>query len=83
MSAVLNPVKVSEFTDPATYATNPDKAKAYVASRREDALAMAAGGILVLPYAKVSIGVGDTVVVNDVVCSTAVCAVAYILARWW
>ena len=77
------PVKVSEFTDPSAYATNPVLAKAYVARRRVDALAMTAGGILVLPYAKVKAGVGGSVIVNEVHCENADCAVAYILARWW
>lgn len=65
------------------YATNPTLAKAYVARRRQDALALTAGGILVLPYAKVRRGAGDVVIVNEVHCANADCALAYILATWW
>lgn len=97
MSAVLNPVKVwgetvkqglnpvGNLNRPSAldYAKSPKLADAYVASRRKDALAMTAGGVLVLPYAQVRHGVDGEVIVNDVICTTAVCAIAYILARWW
>lgn len=65
------------------YATNPTLARAYVARRRQDALDLTSGGILVLPYAKVRRGAGDVVIVNEVHCANADCALAYILARWW
>lgn len=64
-----------------TYALNPDKARDYILNRRSDTelLVRQLGS---LPYVRVS-RAGGKYVVGDVTCPTMVCALAYILAKWW
>lgn len=65
-----------------TYALNPDKARDYVWSRCDDAAEILHQGLGRLPYVRVYTDEGKYVV-GDIVCPTMVCALAYILAKWW
>jgi len=64
------------------YATDPALARDYVLRRRQDASELLAQGLGRLRYVNVYTDEGR-VVVGDVACFGTVCALAYILAKWW
>jgi hypothetical protein len=63
-------------------AVDEQEARAYLVRRRADTDALMAAGITKLPYARV-LPLPYGVEVNGVYCASALCAVAYILAKWW
>ena len=63
--------------------TNSRLAEDYLLSRRKDADTLVSEGICNQPYAKVSRAANGGILVNEVWCASALCAAAYILARWW
>ena len=66
-----------------TLAVNVQASREYLVSRKADTEALVAQGITSLPYVAVKGVPGKGVLVGDVLCASTLCAVAYILAKWW
>ena len=55
----------------------------FLLTRREDADRLAQIGITGLPYVRVVRALNGGVLVGDRWCASALCAAAYIIAKWW
>ncbi len=71
------------MSDSARLAVSTLAAGQYLLTRRDDADTLAKEGITAQPYVKVRRAPNGGVLVGDVWCASGLCAMAYILARWW
>lgn len=77
------------FTSATELAISPRAASAYCLRRTADTRALAAQILAArtdptaMPYATLHSRPDGAVLVNDHFCASLVCAMAYILAKWW